>query len=127
MNKFDEYKEEGKAPYIPMDELKPFYFYRIRARNARYGIWLPKEQGFMIRREKFGDYFTFIEYHWNTGAPFGTVRPLKELEPTGFIHDDFLNKKVTRGGNTYFMEAKYYEIMEYLETKTEEYDNVKFY
>lgn len=109
--------------YIPMENLKPFYLYRIRARNAMYGIWLSQEQGFMIRRSKFGNYYTFIEYHWDTGAPFGTVCPIKELEPTGFVYEDFMNKEVTRGGNTYLMEAKYDEIMEYLKNKTEEYDN----
>lgn len=109
--------------YIPMDELKPYYFYKIRLRNARYGIWLPDGQGFMIRRQKFNDFFTFVEYHWDTGPPFGTARPLKELEPTGFIHEDFINVIKSGPYGEYWTLSKYDEIMNYLKTKTEEYDD----
>lgn len=61
--------------YIPMDELQDGHLYRINARNAEYGIWVAKEKGFMISRVKFNANFPFVEYHWDTGAPYGTVKP----------------------------------------------------
>jgi hypothetical protein len=101
--------------YLSIDELKPYYLYKIRARNARYGIWVPLgSKGFLIRREDFGDYYIFVEEHWDEGPPFGTVRPLEELELTPFIGEDFIRKTQTR--------EKYNEILNYLKNKTEEYD-----
>lgn len=100
--------------YLTINELKPYYLYKIRARNGRYGIWLPEGEGFLIRREDFGDYYTFVEDHWDTGAPFGTVRPTEELEPTPFVREDFIRKTQTR--------EKYNEILNYLKNKTGEYD-----
>jgi hypothetical protein len=66
--------------YIKIKELKNNYLYEIKARNANRGIWLENEKGFIISRFKFGSNFTFIEYHWDNGPPFGTVRPIKEIE-----------------------------------------------
>ena len=55
--------------------------YKILARNASVGIWLPEDRGFIISRYKFSTTpFLFIEYHWDTGEPYGTVKPLKLLE-----------------------------------------------
>lgn len=33
-----------------------------------------------MRYEKFGEVYLFDEYHWDTGEPFGTAVPKKELE-----------------------------------------------
>jgi hypothetical protein len=33
-----------------------------------------------LRYEKFGEVYLFDEYHWDTGEPFGTAVPKKELE-----------------------------------------------
>lgn len=111
LNDYKKYESEGKTPYITMDKLKPFYLYRIHARNAVLGIWLPEKKGFMIRRNKFGDWFDFIEYHYDSDPCFGTVKPLKELEKTPFAEKDF--KNTTTIDN----------IIEYLKNKTKEITN----
>lgn len=109
--------------YLAIEDLKPFYLYKIRARNANLGIWRPEQKGFTIRREKFGDYFIFTEYHWDTGAPFGTVRPIEELEPTDFTEEDF--KCITKTGKygKYIIEAGYNKFMDYMIKKMEEYND----
>ena len=103
-----------------MDKLKPFYLYRIRARNAIIGIWIPDGEGFLIRRNKFGDWHSFIEYHYDTGAPFGTFMPKKELEKTPFVADDFKLKTFNGDDHEYRMMTKEIEMMEYLQNRTEE-------
>ena len=35
---------------------------------------------FMILREKFGRLFLDVEYHWDTGHPFGTAKPFIQLD-----------------------------------------------
>ena len=82
-----------KIPYGPRDnpkfieqeyfephELKPGGVYRIKARNASFGIWTPEYQGFHISREKFGRNYVFVELHWDLSDSFGTVRPLEFIE-----------------------------------------------
>lgn len=58
-----------------MDQLVPGRLYWLLARNAYFGVWHPEDQGFVILREKFGNRYLFTEYHWDTGEPFGTVKP----------------------------------------------------
>jgi len=123
MNKLEEYKKyeaEGKAAYIPMEDLIPYFYYRIHARNAEFGIWIPYQKGFYIRRQKFGDYFGFIEYHWDTGPPYGTVKPLKQLEDTLFTEEDF---DIGNGEKGWHGEKNYYGIMKYLREKPDEYEH----
>ena len=72
------------------------YVYLIDARNANVGIYDEEQKGFVISRHKFKSNFLFVEYHWDTGEPFGTVKPLKELfEYDGGVTDkeklDYLN------------------------------------
>lgn len=65
---------------IPIDELVPRGIYRLYSRNLLVGVWNGKTDkwcGFVGIREKFGDRFLFSEYHWDTGAPYGTARPLE--------------------------------------------------
>lgn len=78
--------------YIPMNLLLPYWLYKIRARNAEYGIWLPEYTGFAISRIKFGNNFVFVEYHWDCEA-FATAAPLKIIEQSPFTSDDFVYKK----------------------------------
>lgn len=66
--------------YLPIDQCKKNYLYLIKARNARLGVFVPdQENGFLIAREKFGFVYAFVEYHWDNGPPFGTVRPIEEI------------------------------------------------
>jgi hypothetical protein len=65
---------------IPLDECVDGRLYRIHSRNLSFGVFQKKSGGFIGIREKFGNEYLFAEYHYDTGAPFGTVYPKKELE-----------------------------------------------
>ena len=81
--------------YLKVEELKPFYTYRIRARNGRVGVWYPDAGDFMLKREKFGDVFVFGETHYDLDDHFGTAMPLEELEQSPFTAEDFKYKTMT--------------------------------
>lgn len=71
--------------YIAVADCKRGHLYRVRSRNLAFGLFVPeKENGFIGIREKFGRLYLFTEYHWDNGAPFGTVRPVEDL---GLIED----------------------------------------
>ena len=72
---------------IPLKDCKKGYFYRIQARNFQVGIF-DGNTGFIGIREKFENRYLFTEYHWDTGAPFGTVHPTKELGIYGMDLND---------------------------------------
>jgi len=80
------------STYMPIKDCRPGYLYHINARNASYGIYKDKESAFEIARTKWPDFdpFLFDEYHYDTGAPYGTVLPIKELEkcPDDILKDD---------------------------------------
>lgn len=64
---------------IPLGECKDRVVYEIESRNLIVGVFVKERAGFIGIREKFRSRFLFMEYHYDTGAPYGTVRPLKEL------------------------------------------------
>jgi len=71
--------ESNTTPGIPMDQCVRGRLYRFRARNFEIGVYDGK-QGFIGIRTKFGSRYLATEYHWDQGAPFGTVR---EVVDTG--------------------------------------------
>jgi len=75
--------------YIKIDDLKDGFLYFIYARNSYFGIWKAKNKSFIISRFKFNFNYLFEEYHWDTGEPFGTVKPFKMLEQSSL--SDFNN------------------------------------
>ena len=111
--------------YLKVEELKPFYLYRIRARNGTVGIWNPEKGEFLLSRMKFGDNFTFGEIHWDLDAHFGTVKPWEELEKSPFTEKDLNDKTITWEeagvdkpewaiGDTFFGNPKATELLKYL-------------
>ncbi len=66
--------------YLPPDKLCDRFVYLIHAWNSYIGIWVVGRKGFMILREKFGRLFLDVEYHWDTGNPFGTAKPFIQLD-----------------------------------------------
>ena len=66
--------------YIPIAECKNGGLYRIHSRNLRLGVFVEAQGGFIGIREKMGYEYLFTEYHWDTGAPYGTVQPVELLE-----------------------------------------------
>ena len=67
--------------YIPLSDCKHGWLYKIRSRNLILGVLREDRKGFVGIRENFDQMFLFVEYHWDTGPPFGTVKPLECLEP----------------------------------------------
>ncbi len=63
--------------WIPREELVVGMTYLCKARNFYIGKWNGK--GFDYMRRKFGSVFPDVEYHWDDGAPYGTVKPLQEI------------------------------------------------
>jgi len=71
--------------YLGIEHLQAGMAYVIWARNAYVGVWLPEKQGFLISRYKLHPTpLLFVEYHWDTGEPLGTVKPLRSLEMCPF-------------------------------------------
>lgn len=68
---------EEYESYIPLIECIDRRFYNFSARNFYYGIFNESEKGFIGIREKWGSRYLFTEYHYDTGAPYGTVKPVR--------------------------------------------------
>jgi hypothetical protein len=66
--------------YISLDECTHSGLYRIYARNFSLGVYNQKDQGFIGIRQKFTMVYLDLEFHWDTGAPYGTVKPSEFLE-----------------------------------------------
>lgn len=49
--------------------------YKINSRNLSIGVFNKDNNGFIGIRRKFDAIYLDTEYHWDTGAPFGTVKP----------------------------------------------------
>lgn len=64
--------------YIKKKDLIIGQSYKCDARNFTVGTW--NGESFDYMREKWGSIFPDIEYHWDDGAPYGTVKPLKKIE-----------------------------------------------
>jgi hypothetical protein len=64
--------------YIAKKEMIVGRAYRCKARNFTVGIW--NGESFDYMRTKFGATFPDVEYHWDDGAPHGTVKPLELLD-----------------------------------------------
>jgi len=78
---------KGIKDYIKREDLKAGYLYKISARNASYGIWIPARESFAISRIKFGSNYIFEEHHWDCEA-FATAKPLEEIEQSPFNAED---------------------------------------
>jgi len=62
---------------IPLSECVKGRLYKIKSRNLLYGVFDGRD-GFIGIRGKFEDEYLFREFHWETGAPHGTVSPVKD-------------------------------------------------
>jgi len=64
--------------YIPLEQCEKGTVYLLHSRNLTVGVFDGKN-GFIGIRSKFDDLFLFTEYHYDTGSPFGTVKPRQVL------------------------------------------------
>lgn len=67
---------------FPLEAMRHRGLYRIRGRNIWVGVYDMKRQGFIGLREKFGHVYPFLEYHYDTGPPLGTVTVDEDLNIT---------------------------------------------
>jgi len=63
--------------YIPLNECKDRALYRVEARNFTYAVYSETQKGFIGLQESA---YLELEYHYDTGAPHGTVKPIEMLE-----------------------------------------------
>ena len=62
--------------WIPVDKMEVGW-YLADGRNFSIGYWNGEE--FEYTRHKWGMQYEATEYHWDTGAPHGTVKPIRKL------------------------------------------------
>lgn len=65
--------------YIKLDDCIDRHLYQIHSRNLKFAVFRKESKGFIGLREKLGCTYMFEEYHCDTNHPFGTVKPLKDL------------------------------------------------
>lgn len=61
-----------KVSTIPMDQCVERRMYKLRSRNLVFGVY-DGVGGFVGIRQKFDHSYLFTEYHYDNGAPYGTV------------------------------------------------------
>lgn len=88
---------QTSTDYLGIEQMQAGMAYTIWARNAYVGVWLPDAQGFLISRYKLNPTpYLFVEYHWDTGEPLGTAKPLRPLEMCPLLvppEDKYLDEK----------------------------------
>ena len=108
---------DKNTEYIPLEKCVDGNLYLLDARNFNIGVFFQKESLFIGIRTKFGSRFLDIEFHWDTGPPYGTVIPLELLyENTGFTSNDLY-------GYFPYGDAKYMDIFDYLKAKEKEFEH----
>ena len=65
---------------IPLEQCKHGVLYQLRSRNLTVGVYHAMDRSFTGIRTKFAARFLDREFHWDTGAPHGTAKPVLELE-----------------------------------------------
>ena len=90
---------DERHPWIHLKQCKPGHLYLVHARNSHLGIFKPETKAFIISRFKFKENFLFEEYHWDTGRPYGTAKPLLLIEKVDMTMSEdkmlkYLNKKL---------------------------------
>lgn len=82
---------KGFMVHIPKDKCKDRKLYRINSRNLTLGVYRSETGGFIGLRTKFDCVYTFEEYHWDNGPPYGTVKPIlgyADSPPPDIVVDD---------------------------------------
>jgi hypothetical protein len=104
--------------YIPLEECKHGYLYRLSSRNLSFGVFDQTTKGFVGIRQKFEIRYLFTEYHWDTGEPFGTAYPLGLLDECP-IQDLAEGFSVDEDGQRFW--KIHQELFDWLDEKKEEH------
>ncbi|RKZ47394.1 MAG: hypothetical protein DRQ58_06810 [Gammaproteobacteria bacterium] len=75
MNDLKDYAPFDK--WIAKDDLIVGVTYFCKGRNFTEGVW--NGERFEYMREKWGATYPAVEDHWDEGAPYGTVKPFKQI------------------------------------------------
>lgn len=59
--------------WIAKEDMVVNGIYLVDGRNLDLGVW--NGEGFDYMRRKWGHIYPDVEYHWDNGAPYGTVKP----------------------------------------------------
>lgn len=103
---------DSMAVSIPLDECKDGWLYRIQGRNCVYGIFVKRLKGFVYLREKFNRIYMDVEYHWDTGEPFGTCKAYCKVKYFGRFRSDF--KACLTSDWTYKQRVFHHKVSAYL-------------
>lgn len=82
-----------KITYIPLEDCVDRAIYKINSRNLRIGVFRKESKGFIGIRNKFGERYLFQEFHYDTGAPFGTVTPKEQI---GILPEGIANEELEK-------------------------------
>lgn len=84
--------------WIALPDCEDGRLYRVECRNAQWGIFHARNNGFLIARAHSqsgthfnpetgeltefneGDYYESLEYHWDVDQPHGSAKPLRCIE-----------------------------------------------
>ena len=69
---------DGWEWYVPLAKCEVRHVYRLKSRNLKIGVY-DGERGLIGVRYKFDREFLFTEYHYDAGAPYGTVHPIEDI------------------------------------------------
>lgn len=107
--------------YVNISDLIPGYLYKIKARNALFGIWLPQRFSFLISRVKFRSNYLFEEFHCDIADHqpdlkwHGTAFPLAEMEQSPFKAEELNHREFQReDGDLYLDYPDAEDVLEYL-------------
>lgn len=85
---------------IPLRDCKHGFLYKLESRNLDFGVFNSVNSGFIGIRYKLGDKFLFTENHWEIGPPFGTAKPIEELQqvPKDLLLVEIIGSKDNKTG-----------------------------
>lgn len=64
--------------YLPIERLDDGCVYLIHARNSHIGQWKAAKNGFVLLREKSGERYLALEFHWDAPVA-GTAKPFFKI------------------------------------------------
>ena len=91
-----------KGEAIPLTACEHRRLYVLHSRNLRCGVYSAPHRGFFGIRTKFSYRHVAVEYHVDTGAPYGTACPLKALDAVAPNEIDLVETVLTRPGDPGF-------------------------
>ena len=77
---FEQEIADACDPYLRLGELEEGCLYCLEARGSSAGIWVSEQRGFELARTELWKDSIEVEFHYDTGPPFGTAKPYQVIE-----------------------------------------------